>query len=411
MSGSMDDFAKQIESLGPENHEGQFRRLLEFLDQAYKEHDEVATLKVIAMLHKHLAVKPEAELTLIDAADFMRKPPPPPDAIISGIIDRGDKVAIIGKSKNRKSFFALQLALCLASCRRFLGLSVGETCRNVMLIQMEVQPSHYYRRVYTMSNAMGISADQAQRRLWIHSGRGTTNAGSDEWFEQIEHLAKKHSTEAIIMDPLYKIAQGEENQAEGMKPVLNKFDQLCEATGAALLYVHHDPKGVAGLRETSDRGSGSGVVGRDYDSCMALSTHDTEEDAVVIEFLLRNYAPQEPFTAKWQNAHFERRDDILPVKHRGNKRPESPTVAASKREAIIGAAMNLVKNKPISITEFRLLVQRLPGATQKMQRDIFDQLLADGRLVRWKTKGQESRGELIGLPEQVPPAELPGLAR
>lgn len=41
--------------------------------------------------------------------------PPPQQPILDGLFDRGDKVVIIGSSKSRKTFFALQLALQLAA--------------------------------------------------------------------------------------------------------------------------------------------------------------------------------------------------------------------------------------------------------------------------------------------------------
>jgi putative DNA primase/helicase len=44
----------------------------------------------------------------VNAARWITTTPPPVDAIIEGLFDRGDKVPIIGSSKARKTFFALQ---------------------------------------------------------------------------------------------------------------------------------------------------------------------------------------------------------------------------------------------------------------------------------------------------------------
>jgi RecA-family ATPase len=37
----------------------------------------------------------------------------------------------------------------------------------------------------------------------------------------------------VILDPLYKLLEGDENSAQDMKPLLAGFDRLAETTGAA----------------------------------------------------------------------------------------------------------------------------------------------------------------------------------
>jgi RecA-family ATPase len=40
---------------------------------------------------------------------------------------------------------------------------------------------------------------------------------------------------------------GDESKIEEVKPLLRKFDLLVEKTKAALIYVHHDKKGISGF--------------------------------------------------------------------------------------------------------------------------------------------------------------------
>lgn len=255
---------------------------------------------------------------LINAAKWLNEESPFPDQVLEDTFDTGDKVAIIGLSKLRKSFFLLQLAILLAAGLNFLLWKVSR-CRRVLYVQLEIQEHHFHKRLKRMCTALGITAEKLGDRLQILNGRGLGITGP-EGVERIEKLAQQFKPEVIVFDPLYKIASGVENAAEDMKKVMDSFDTLTRNTGAAVIYVHHDAKGSPGERDIRDRGAGSNVLGRDYDACLTLTGHATEEDAVVVEVLLRNYRPQEAQTIAWTEDEetggyrFEVREDIAPEK-------------------------------------------------------------------------------------------------
>ena len=113
--------------------------------------------------------------------------------------------------------------------------------------------------------------------------RGGLGITGIDGIKKIEEIVKPYGPEVISLDPLYKIATGAENAAEDLKGILNAFDELSRATGAAIPFVHHDAKGASGDRDIRDRGAGSNVLGRDYDACITLTPHASEPDAVVVE--------------------------------------------------------------------------------------------------------------------------------
>jgi len=86
---------------------------------------------------------------------------------------------------------------------------------------------------------------------------------------------------AIILDPLYKVQQGDENSAEAIATFCNALDRIAHETGAAIIYDHHHPKGAVGGRKVIDRGSGSGVFARDADAICDLSF--LEPDKAILE--------------------------------------------------------------------------------------------------------------------------------
>lgn len=299
----------------------------------------------------------------VNAADWLETEPEEPDQLLEGIVDVGDKLAIIGSSKMRKTFFILQLLLCLATGRSFLNWNIPRA-RRVVHIQYEIQKNHYHRRLKRMCKAMGITAEELSDRFHIVNARGLNLTGT-EGIQEISRIVKAYDPEIISFDPLYKVASGGENDIQDSKVILNAFDSLIEETKAAVAYVHHDAKGASGDRDIRDRGAGSNILGRDYDACITLTPHVSEEDAAVIETMLRNYKPQDPFTVLWTEDEgnggyrFELREEIAPTKKTSSngKAKDLPPL-----ETYVPAALDIVK-EPIPIGLFKDQLRSRTGMT------------------------------------------------
>jgi hypothetical protein len=330
-------------------------------------------------------------LKIIDASDWIEKEPPPLDPIIEDMFETTDKVALIGASKLRKSFFALQLALHLAAGMQFVGWMIPKR-RKVLLVQLEMKASHFHRRLRRMAHTLGITRAVIDSNLQIINGRGTTVD-----MDAVAAYAKEFGAEIIIFDPLYKLLQGDENSAADMKPVLAGFDRLAEATGAAIMYVHHDAKGNPADRNVRDRGAGSNVLGRDYDCCITMTAHRDNTDAVVIEVLQRNYKPQFPFTIGWCEGSF-RLADLAAVSAKGGARPNP--IGAKPAEEYCDEAAKLL-SQPVSMAEFIDLLKVRLGLTQDKARSVKEAVLRTNKLKR--TSRRYSRGGpiFIGHAEEI----------
>ena len=327
---------------------------------------------------------------LVDAGTWITNEPPPVDAVLTDTFDMGDKIPIIGSSKSRKSFFALQLALSLASgLPKILNWNIPKH-RRVLVVQMEVKPHHYWRRLRNMARKLGLSVADLGGRLSVASLRGRE---VDEAL--LTALAKRQKAEVIIVDPLYKLLDGDENLASDMKPTLALFDRLAEATGAAVLFVHHNSKGSAGDKATRDRGAGSGVLARDFDACLYLSEHRAD-DHFVVEVLLRNYAPQSKFTISWDKGCFEVISGLLPVLR---------TSANSRITGQAGSpldddlAMAAVEGRPRSGSDLEEK-WRAMGCSRNAARVLRDRLLDSGRLQVYSPKAFPRR-TFYGTPEGI----------
>jgi hypothetical protein len=105
----------------------------------------------------------------------------------------------------------------------------------------------------------------------------------------------------------------DENSATDITALLNMVDTVATTTGAAVVLAGHFAKGNASAKETIDRISGSGVFARDPDSLVVFTRHEAE-GAFVVEMILRNLPPVEPFVVKWQYPLFLRENSLDPTR-------------------------------------------------------------------------------------------------
>jgi len=268
-------------------------------------------------------------IQFINASQWLESKPEAVDPILADTFDRGDKVAVIGALKQRKTFFVDQMAISLAAGRPFLTWENPQP-RRVALVQFEIQSYHKHRRIKRLAAALGITAAALDDRLQILNARGLGITGRSG-LVKITPAILSIKPDLIIFDPLYKLTEGKENAAEDAKIILNAFDVLAQQTGAAILYVHHDAKGSPGDRDIRDRGAGSNVIGRDYDCCLTLTSHAEDENCIVIETLLRNYAPKDDFVIQWTADEggycFRERPDYLPNKKTSKTKPKQPALS------------------------------------------------------------------------------------
>lgn len=315
-----------------------------------------AGLSLFSALDKD-ALQAEFDGLLVNAESLLTTTPPPSDPVVEGFFDTGDKVALFAKSKQRKSFATLQLAMAIAAGRDDLGFVIPKE-RVVLTCQLEIKPDHNHRRVIRMAEAVMLDARAFSDRLTIMNGRGKSIT-----MDKIIEAAKLTQAEVVIIDPVYKLGVGDES-IEFWADVLAGFDRLVEETGAALLFVHHDKKGTSGDQQLVDRGSGSGIVGRDYDAAIFL-TPSADGDSTVMETITRNYPPRDPVVIRWTDGCFEVDSNAVAQVETSasarNRRAKGPTT-----EKLVEQAVELMKpGEKILKAEFRSRLDGLGVAINK----------------------------------------------
>jgi len=240
--------------------------------------------------------------TLRSLKDQLEEPPTLSPELIGGILREGCKMIITGESKAGKTCLSQNLAVCIAEGMPWLGKFPCEQGK-VLYINLEVEAASLFYRFKAMYKAMDMKISKAggdNIQLWNLRGYA---APMEKLAPKIIRRCRNSGPyKAIIIDPLYKVQQGDENSAEAIMSFCNALDKIAHETGAAIIYDHHHPKGNA-REKVIDRGAGSGVFSRDADALVDISNLEPGNDApdlvkslvkegerpMVMSFVLRDF--------------------------------------------------------------------------------------------------------------------------
>ena len=200
--------------------------------------------------------------------DFFDDLPPQQDPLIEGVLRKGDKMLLAGPSKAGKSFALIELCVCIAEGVPWLGhfpCAQGK----VLYVNLELNRSSCFRRFKDIYTALNLPPKQV-RSIDIWNLRGESMP-LDKLAPRLIRRANKEGYIAVVIDPIYKILTGDENNAEQMAKFCNQFDVICRALDCAVIYCHHHSKGAQGGKRSMDRASGSGVFARDPDAMLDMT--------------------------------------------------------------------------------------------------------------------------------------------
>lgn len=235
-------------------------------------------------------------------------PPSLTPELIASILREGNKMIITGDSKSGKTCLSQELAVCLAEGKPWLDKFQCEQGR-VLYMNFEVQEASLFERFKRIYAEHGWKITQkGASNIIPWDLRGKAIPLDKLASKVIRRCRNEGPFVAIIIDPLYKVQQGDENSAEAITTFCNAIDKIAQETGAAVIYDHHHPKGAMGERKAMDRGSGSGVFARDADAIIDLSSLSPDAEAkerlgkklaegekpMLMSFILRDFKDIEP---------------------------------------------------------------------------------------------------------------------
>lgn len=211
---------------------------------------------------------------LVSLDDFKDNLPKLPEELIKGVLRCGHKMLISGSSKAGKSFLLMELCIAIAEGKPWLGFPCKKG--RVLYVNLEIDPASCIMRFMKIYDALGIKK-QNMENIVIWNLRGHA-VPLDKLVPKLIRRVRDQHYDAIIVDPIYKVITGDENNASDMASFCNQFDKICTETGCATIYCHHHSKGAQGAKKAMDRASGSGVFARDPDAQLDMIQLELSEN-------------------------------------------------------------------------------------------------------------------------------------
>jgi len=206
--------------------------------------------------------------------EYKDNPPKLPEELIKGILRCGHKMLISGPSKAGKSFALMELCIAIAEGKSWLGFPCKKG--RVLYVNLEIDPASCIIRFMKIYEALGWQKKHMDDIIvWNLRGHAVP---LDKLVPKLIRRIHDQHFDAIIVDPIYKVITGDENNASDMALFCNQFDKICTSTGCATIYCHHHSKGAQGAKKAMDRASGSGVFARDPDAQLDLTPLEMTDD-------------------------------------------------------------------------------------------------------------------------------------
>ena len=211
---------------------------------------------------------------MVSLDTFKDNPPELPEELIMGILRRGHKMLISGSSKAGKSFLLMELCIAIAEGKSWLGFPCKKG--KVLYVNLEIDPASAINRFLKIYEALGLPIKNANSIVvWNLRGHAVP---LDQLVPKLIRRVRDQHFDAIVIDPIYKVITGDENNASEMGAFCNQFDKICTETGCSTIYCHHHSKGSQGMKKAMDRASGSGVFARDPDAQLDMIQLELSED-------------------------------------------------------------------------------------------------------------------------------------
>ncbi|MBY6679931.1 AAA family ATPase [Rhodococcus sp. BP-316] len=266
---------KQAEMAGA-RQEAENERALMRLRATETAHETVAREKADAA-----GIRPLTAMTMT-AAEMMLATPPP--ALIEGVLDGGGMSMLVGTRGTGKSFVALDMALSIATGRRWGNHDTHSTTGRVLYLVGEGGGRSFGIRIEAWCRHHGVEPVELDGRFLAVDG--AVPFMSSRWDELVA-MATEFDPDLVMIDTLSRHAVGlEENSNSDAATGVAKAEALRGRTGSGMV-LHHPPKGVTG---GVNAGRGAGAWEAAVDTVLTLETAD--EGVVVVEATKQKHRPE-----------------------------------------------------------------------------------------------------------------------
>lgn len=217
--------------------------------------------------------------------------------VIHGLLRKGETMNIIASPKVGKSWFAMRLAISVASGIDWMGFPVEQGF--VLHLDNELFENTLTDRYRKIAAAMNIKPELFNKNIDTFSMRGKLRdiVSLGDVFKNLPVDRYK----LAILDAFYRTlpAGTDENDNGAIANIYNLIDYYAEYLKCAFVLIHHSSKGNQALKSVTDVGSGAGAQSRAADTHLIIRPHEFE-DTFVMESAIRSWAPIAPMPLRWE---------------------------------------------------------------------------------------------------------------
>jgi hypothetical protein len=188
-----------------------------------------------------------------------------------------------------KSLLVANLALALAAGADRLGFSIPAR-RRVLICQFELPVPQFVSRLALMRQALGAAADQ---HLLVDTRASGHLLSAAPGLNHFVSAARAAAAEVLVLDPLYSTHDQDENDTRAMAALCQSLLRLRDASGAALIVLHHVRKSI-GRHEIGTAFRGSSALNAVGDSYLLLTRPSPPLATIELRFQFRYAAAQPP---------------------------------------------------------------------------------------------------------------------
>jgi hypothetical protein len=173
--------------------------------------------------------------------------------LVDGLFLKAGAGILGGAPKSCKSFFALDLAVSVASATPCAGSFPVTSAAPVVLLSAEDPPAVVVERLEALARGREIDLQKLPLHVIVeHPVRLPDD------LDRLRATLLSHRPALLLLDPLIRLHRADENSASEMSVILDGLRDLARSCQTAILLVHHSRKASAGgslgaaLRGSSD---------------------------------------------------------------------------------------------------------------------------------------------------------------
>ena len=288
-----------------------------------------------------------------------------PDYLIAGLIRRGGLLQIQAYGGSGKSWLAVNLALCLASGRPWLG-RLGTKPSAVVCLDYENGFYEMARRLQANAKALELPTPVQGIGLITMPDQYMT---SDGFETSITKLTATY--QVIIIDTLKAASPGVDENDSKMRESLDRLRRVGERTGCTFVVLIHSKKKSNSATEIDarERGRGSSAI---YDAADAQLGVEYEQGKPlqIVQTKARSGRYIEPFQVTIEDGE----DGAVHVVATDTAKPEQDGSSADKFEAVCTKVLAAVRACPGSSQgplreTLGIRNQKVTAALERLQQD------------------------------------------